>query len=769
MGWPKRFRLSDGTPVTVRDATAFRRFRQAVESENDVFYNDDGTNPDPAIEFEPEDAPERAPLYGPAYSPIAGPPGEMTVGEPFALKGRPYEGWNDDGTPYDPVADEHEPTMDWQVHPETRVDVGEAQIEPLATPSVVDVGEEDPAELLAYEEKLRSDEALARASGHALGDNPAWRAFPASAGGDFPGAASPYPIEVPGGDIPAAQWGLDPDIGSDAVQNSAIEEELGGAVDLPYSAEGASRRVVEPFSRGFNKSVLMGGSDEGAALLASAAGDDLETALELERGLNEYSAEAHPVPWALGRVAGYGPSALAQAESLAARVALPPLFGMAEGGLSSDSNDLGQAWADTLWGGAFGAGAGATGELLGLAGPALKRRGIALRRASGAPGDVGQLDSIAAREGIDYMEDGLDEAFGRLGLAGWLPQSAAGVAKRIGPREGPGLQSVAGSRLGDAIDTAQAQGVRGDWDRVQTGIDQRAADYTSGVPAPAAPQRAKARALRKIGQTLPQTRVSVDYQVQPPQITGVHPPPPALPRHLQNQKVHYQEAAKLRPGVQRLKRDDIEAEAYDAARGSLADELNLTMQGADPTINEQYVKNRDAFGELAQLEDMARKQAATVKSQTRIRNPFTYSTAIGGSGFGAALSTMAGIGPWPGAAVGGLVGAGAGQKYGQDILGMIGQGAGSTLTGVSRLTPVAAQLSPWNSTLNEPNVTEAAMALIGANRNAFDHYSPRFLEAMAQPEPRAAVGALMVELIQTDPEFRTYFLPKLRGSAVGQR
>lgn len=679
------------------------------------------------------DAEPPAPARGPS-APRA-PRAEMFVGEPEVIKS-----------------------------PGTRVEVGDAQIDELATPSVVDVGEEDPADLLAYEDRARSDEAFAATMQHALGGQ-----IPASAGGDLGGGVDQESIDVPGHNIPAAQWGLDPDIGSDAVQDAAIEQELGGSFDAPYTMEGADRRVLDPLTRGFAARALLSGSDEAAGGLAAMAGNDLGDSVHLERALNEQAEAEHPLPFMLGEAAGTVPLLLAAPETIAGRLGLGPLLGVLEGAFSSDSDDPRQTLHDSARGGLWGAGAALTGEALGAGGPALRRMGVAQRRASAAPGTLLDLRNIRNEHGIDYMTHGLDQAFDDLGLAGHpLPQSAAGVNKRIGTREGPGLLSVAGDRMGDAVDTAGAEGVRGDWDRVQGAIAQRADQKLGTVVAPAKPQRAEARALHRIAGELPETRYQVLGQAPNWRVVP-QPAPPALPRELQDQKVHYRQAGKLKPGVNNTQRDDIQANAYLGAGRDLADELDLTMQGARPELGEQFTKNRDAYQDLALFEDMSGKQADAVKSRSVIRDPLTYASTVGASGLGAGLSTALGLGPIPGAAAGGLTGATFGQTYGRDALGLGMIGVGNTLSGAAKLAPVAARSSPTQSGFNAPDVTSAAMAAISGDRAALGHYSQRFLEAQSKPDPKAATSDLLVELIQTDPEFRTYILPTLRDSAVQER
>jgi hypothetical protein len=62
----------------------------------------------------------------------------------------------------------------------------------------------------------------------------------------------------------------------------------------------------------------------------------------------------------------------------------------------------------------------------------------------------------------------------------------------------------------------------------------------------------------------------------------------------------------------------------------------------------------------------------------------------------------------------------------------------------------------------DKQVTERALDALHGNQQLLGTYASRIAEAAASPEP-GAVNALIVKLIQTDPDFRTQVLPRLRG------
>lgn len=328
--------------------------------------------------------------------------------------------------------------------------------------------------------------------------------------------------------------------------------------------------------------------------------------------------------------------------------------------------------------------------------------------------------------------------------------------------------------MGDAVDEAGAAGVRGDWDRVQANVAQRAAAKTANVPVPTDEALAEVSALQSLGDRLPHS----SYQMASPTAGGTiqvtqQPAPPALPRELQNQKVEHQKRGKFKKGVQAAPPDEVKASAHRDVAGSLADELNETMWRGPPETYNKFTKNRDAYQDLAMFEQMSGDQAVRVQDRSQ-RNPATYVASAAAPAAGAWASNALGLGPGPGAAAGaatGILTSGIGQKYGQDALGLGMMGTSKLMKGAAKASPLISRMGPKGSR-DEPNVTESAMNLIGSDQTAFGHYLPRFLDAMAAgelPAQKAAVSALMTELIQTDPEFRQYVLPLLRTDAVKQR
>ena len=425
-----------------------------------------------------------------------------------------------------------------------------------------------------------------------------------------------------------------------------------------------------------------------------------------------------------------------------------------------------------LLGGLLGAGAEGLAKLA----PLLRRWGVGQRRMSAAPGTAEELEAFADTKGVDYMERGLDERFDDLGLAsGIKPQSAADVARDIGPPRGkpgePGELQAAGQRMGDAIDRAGAQGARGDWANVDKELANRSTRVLNSMPGAGpdpAPAVQQAIELQNLRAELPQPRT---YQPSPSQPPVQIPVPPALPRHLQHKKAAWQKAGKMPKGVPLPSPDARQAQAYRRGAGAVAEELDSAMQSAGPELHSEWFNNKEAYEDLASFGDMATSQAARVKAQPMYKDAALYGSAVPGAASGYALSEQLGLGPWgaiPGAIAGGLVGGTIGKKYGRDMAGqgLMGLGIAATeLAGPMRA--VAGRVGP-HTTLDEPNVTEAALSAIQSNPEALGGYSQRFREAAASPDPSAA-SALILELVQTDPDFRTYVLPMLRAGAVQQR
>lgn len=545
-----------------------------------------------------------------------------------------------------------------------------------------------------------------------------------------------------------------------------VLDTIAGALEpLEAPLTQARDSFIEPLARGFNKSLLMGGGDEaGAALAALTTDASLQDALAQERAMDEYDANAHPVPMGMGRALGFLPGMVAAPATYLGRGLMGALSGAAGGALSSDSNDVEQTLRDAGQGSLWGAGLTAGGELLSnYLGPLLRRIGVGMRRSSAAPGTAEDLNAIREREGIDYMEHGLDDAFDEQGLASypWL-QSAADVAKRIGPPAGgtgPRMLQAAGNQLGDAVDTAQAMGVRGDWNNVDDTLRGGAQRVLDSMPAPALPQRQDAAELTRIRGELPGRMQQLQRNGQP------LPPREAPPRDLQRQKVGFQKAGKYPKGVPLPPPDQRQANSYRQAAGAVAGELDDTMQAAGPELHSQFTKGNKAYQDLSMFGEMAGEQAVRNQQRAPYRDPAMYAAGATGAGAGALLSERLGIGAIPGAVLGGLGGARAGQAYGLDLAGAGTMLGGNALTELGGVAQAAAGRVGPQSTFGEPDVTEAALQAVGANKEALGPYSEQFIQAAASPNPSAA-SALILRLIQTDPEFRMYVLPMLRAGAV---
>lgn len=304
-------------------------------------------------------------------------------------------------------------------------------------------------------------------------------------------------------------WGPDEDMGF-------MDRFAGGAKELGQSALNAG----EGFVRGLNQSLYQGGADEFAAAGRAAGGEDFGSALQGEQAARDKAWNDTPVTYGAGRALGYVPGMMlggpagAGIKAALGRVGTQAGMAGANGFLSSDG-DLGERAKAAGRDAAIAAPFAGAGEAMMSMAPALDQGGIAMRRAN-AGGSAGELNATRLDKGLEHMQTGLDENFDELGLAdSLLPQSAYGVAKRLGGPAKDGLPASgmigdAGQRMGGALDGATDAGLRGSWDSVRGLMDNSIAAKMGSAPAPTDEMTAFASQLGGMRDQLPQGSIPMN-------------------------------------------------------------------------------------------------------------------------------------------------------------------------------------------------------------------------------------------------------------------
>lgn len=271
--------------------------------------------------------------------------------------------------------------------------------------------------------------------------------------------------------------------------------------------------------RGLNQSLYQGGADEVAAGARAAGGENFGSALKDEQAQRDQAWNDTPITYGAGRALGYVPGMMMGGLSAGGRVAAAVGKPLAEAGgrlaqgvgmsalngFLSDDGDVGQRANAATRDAAVALPFGLAGEAAQAVGPALDRGGIAMRAANARDG-AGSLNAIRQNQGLEHMQSGVDQDFADLGLASnLLPQSAYGVAKKLGTPESPGMIQQAGQQMGGALDAAGDAGVRGSWDSVRGLMDNSARAELGRTPSPTAAQHSFADELGRISRDeLPQ-------------------------------------------------------------------------------------------------------------------------------------------------------------------------------------------------------------------------------------------------------------------------
>lgn len=336
----------------------------------------------------------------------------------------------------------------------------------------------------------------------------------------------PEVIKTPQQHGASGNWGPDQDMGFMDRFASGLK---GYAQDFGKAGEG--------LVRGLNQSLYQGGADEVAAGARAAGGENFGSALKDEQAQRDQAWNDTPLTYGAGRALGYVPGMLLGGGGTAAktgweavkaaggRVAANSAVAGLNGFLSNDGSvedRLGSAAQDAAVAAPFGI----AGEAMTAAGPAIDKAGVAMRRAN-AGGTAGELNAIRQNQGLEHMQSGIDQDFQDLGLASsLLPQSAYGVAKKLGTPESPGIVQAGGQQMGSAIDDATAAGVHGSWDSVRGSMDNSVRGELGNMP-PTVSQQGYAGEMR---------RIASDELPQPGQIQmnrfdpeAAPPPPPQAP------------------------------------------------------------------------------------------------------------------------------------------------------------------------------------------------------------------------------------------------
>jgi hypothetical protein len=303
-------------------------------------------------------------------------------------------------------------------------------------------------------------------------------------------------------------------------------------------------RAGEGFVRGLNQSLYQGGADEFAAAGRAAGGEDFGAALKGEQAARDQAWNDTPLTYGAGRALGYVPGMMiggpmgAGVKAAAGRVGINSMQALINGFLSDDGDLASRAQAggrDALIAAPFGV----AGELMSKAGPAIDRGGVAMRAAN-ARGAQGEMNAVRQNQGLEQMQHGVDQDFADLGLASsWKPQSAYGVAKKLGAPtpEGtpPGMIRDAGEQMGGALDAATDAGARGSWDSVRQLQDNSVRAALGGPVPPTISQRGYANEMQRIAgdefpapSSMPMNRFDPEASYPPvgvPAGAPVGPPP----------------------------------------------------------------------------------------------------------------------------------------------------------------------------------------------------------------------------------------------------
>lgn len=499
-------------------------------------------------------------------------------------------------------------------------------------------------------------------------------------------------------------------------------------------------------------------------LSSKAFGDDEAQAAARSRSPMAYglTEQAARIPGDIAMTAATGPYA-------------PAAIGAVDGYADSRGDVLDQL-VDTAKGGAIGAGAGLAGGAInklgqgaGAAEQALM--GAARKARTAAVGATGaDLKKLAQSRGLDYVEGDLGDLPTQLGVTNrLLPQSPSQYAQRFGDRA-----AQANEQIGQSISDAEAQGL--DRGFVSKAPIDEALQRAQGAAAhgPLGDRASAANAFGSVRGALEDQTVNT-------------------PSQLRNLKSTYDSAAypNQLQGSSESFMGQAHKTAADAARGQLRDVMGYAL----PETEQAFTQGNADYGSSKVLEELARNRGA---------QQYAGGGLAGNLGAGA---IGAGVGATFGGTAGAVSGAALGfarpalaaaQQYGPDLganLATLGsQGAGRMANAVPGARGFANM--PMGQTGAATGGADVLEQFVGgdprdqAQRSMAEgrgYMLPDVIEKLAYSDPQqlgpyaqkfqealnaeggSRVNALLLDLQQNDPDFRTQVLPRLQAMTAGQR
>lgn len=408
-----------------------------------------------------------------------------------------------------------------------------------------------------------------------------------------------------------------------------------------------------------------------------------------------------------------------------ALLGLGPIAGGALSGFGNTEGSLNDKATGTVLGGAFGkignVAVGKLSSLLGRGAAAAEREAMnqGLMHSGATRGDLKRLDDLGGRE--KFAEGA--QRLGLTGRPGKVMDRATAVDKAANAERAAIEQAADVDAL--AVDPAA---VRGNM------VGRVAAQFPGITPAHNA------------------ANVAAGY------VDNIAPEPGAgAPwRQLDKQRQYWGEKANFASGTPE---NQVRQQMHGAVNEELGDALSLQTPGAG-----------DRWRQLGRDQQVAKELGSIATAGADRAREWGVGDALAVGGGGALGALLGGYSSIPAAAA--TLAAKRGLQSNQHLLMQGGSKLGSLLARGGQgfadnvAQPALGSLGGQLGAAANPRLDQSALDMLRAGGQDLGPYKSQFAEAAGSPEP-GAVSALVAELIQTDPVFRTQVLPQLRRIAGG--
>jgi hypothetical protein len=551
-----------------------------------------------------------------------------------------------------------------------------------------------------------------------------------------------------------------------------------GNVEQPFLDPSVMETLLDS-AIGFTQGATGGGADEFLNWLDPDAGQLYRDEMRVSRDRSPWAFHgAQAVGGAPAAMAGGEVAALFAAPAKLGALAYNMGLGAVEGGLSAE----GDGWDRAAGAGRGLVAAGAlhgVGEGIGLLGQAGKKAEHLWQAASNEArnsvfGEPGDYKRLADSRGLDYAFDGPAGIVEELDLANkWVPQSARdyankleGIKKSVGPEMAENLE-VAGAdprthvlrdmprELGSNMPPPmEAAG------RESTSQSMLADELLGPQPELAtdvqlrqSPEPSVAGALQELERAAPNgTDMGDSLSSAYGRLRGRLPeavPPVLEPKRLNELKTAYQDQA-----YEGAKAGDTPGSIAEQSAGNAARATNDLLKGAlakhpDPEHLARHENLSQTYSDSSLLEEMARNKAAGTQGQAAgtglwgtLSAPITRKVRQYGPDFTANVMQR---------------GADAAGATAKAITPGVVEGVGKAAAYAN--APIVQAAGRWGG--QEPRVRQNVLAALESAPEQLGAYAQRLQQAASSPS-ETAIDDEITRLIQTEPEFRTYYLPMLR-------